>query len=180
MQQGAPPTPQMSVVTVHRTSVPVTIELSGRTTPYLVAQVRARVNGIVLKRDHKEGSGVKAGQRLYTIDPAPYIAQQVASLERNVVASQRYLDLAQQRFQSGIDSYLNVLTAQTTLYTAQQMLVSARMTRLTTLVDLYRALGGGWIEHTGDAPPAAEDIASMAPHNDAPWDFLKSGAIRPR
>ncbi|HEY3180035.1 MAG TPA: efflux RND transporter periplasmic adaptor subunit [Casimicrobiaceae bacterium] len=72
---SAPPTPQVSVVTVHRTSVPVTIELSGRTTPYLVAQVRARVDGIVLKRDYKEGSDVKAGQRLYKIDPAPYIAQ---------------------------------------------------------------------------------------------------------
>jgi multidrug efflux system outer membrane protein len=105
---------------------------------------------------------------------------QVASLERNVAATQRYLDLAQQRFQSGVDSYLNVLTAQTTLYTAQQMLVSARMSRLTALVDLYRALGGGWIEHTGDAPPAAEYIGSMAPHNDAPWDLLKSGAIRSR
>jgi membrane fusion protein (multidrug efflux system) len=39
-----------------------------------VAQVRARVDGIVLKRDFKEGSEVKAGQRLYQIDPAPYIA----------------------------------------------------------------------------------------------------------
>jgi membrane fusion protein, multidrug efflux system len=72
---SAPPTPQVSVVTVHRTSVPVTLELSGRTTPYLVAQVRARVDGIVLKRDYKEGSDVKAGQRLYKIDAAPYIAQ---------------------------------------------------------------------------------------------------------
>ena len=33
-----------------------------------------RVDGIVLKRDYKEGSDVKAGQRLYQIDPAPYIA----------------------------------------------------------------------------------------------------------
>jgi membrane fusion protein (multidrug efflux system) len=39
-----------------------------------VAQVRARVDGIVLKREFKEGSEVKAGQRLYQIDPAPYIA----------------------------------------------------------------------------------------------------------
>ena len=71
---SAPPAPQVSVVTVHRTTVPVTIELSGRTTPFLVAQVRARVDGIVLKRDYKEGSDVKGGQRLYQIDPAPFIA----------------------------------------------------------------------------------------------------------
>ena len=83
---SAPPTPQVSVVTVHRTSVPVTLELSGRTTPYLVAQVRARNDGIVLKRDYKEGSDVKAGQRLYKIDPAPYIAtlnSAKASLEKS-------------------------------------------------------------------------------------------------
>ena len=68
------PPAEVSVVTVHRSSVPITTELPGRTAPYLVAQVRARVDGIVLKREFKEGSEVKAGQRLYQIDPAPYIA----------------------------------------------------------------------------------------------------------
>ncbi|MDB5864107.1 MAG: family efflux transporter subunit, partial [Betaproteobacteria bacterium] len=42
--------------------------------PYLVAQVRTRVDGIVLKRDFTEGADVKAGQRLYQIDPAPFRA----------------------------------------------------------------------------------------------------------
>ena len=72
--KAAPPAPQVSVVTVHRVSVPVTIELPGRTSAYLVAQVRARVDGIVQKRDYREGTDVKAGQRLYQIDPAPYVA----------------------------------------------------------------------------------------------------------
>jgi len=71
---AAPPASEVSVVTVHRGSVPITTELPGRTSPYLVAQVRARVDGIVLKREFKEGSEVKAGQRLYQIDPAPYVA----------------------------------------------------------------------------------------------------------
>jgi membrane fusion protein (multidrug efflux system) len=70
----ASPPPQVSVVTVHRGSVPITTELPGRTSAYLVAQVRARVDGIVLKREFKEGGEVKLGQRLYQIDPAPYIA----------------------------------------------------------------------------------------------------------
>jgi membrane fusion protein (multidrug efflux system) len=70
----APPAPEVSVVTVHRGSVPITTELPGRTSPYLVAQVRARVDGIVQKREFKEGGEVKAAQRLYQIDPAPYIA----------------------------------------------------------------------------------------------------------
>jgi membrane fusion protein (multidrug efflux system) len=69
----APP-PEVSVVTVHKTSVPVVTELPGRTSAYLVAQVRARVDGIVLKREFTEGGDVKTGQRLYQIDPAPYRA----------------------------------------------------------------------------------------------------------
>ncbi len=61
-------------MTVEPTAVPVVTELPGRTNAFLVAQVRARVDGIVLRREFTEGSQVKAGQRLYKIDPAPYIA----------------------------------------------------------------------------------------------------------
>ena len=71
---SVPPAPEVSVVTVHRSSVPITTELPGRTSAYLVAQVRARVDGIVLKREFKEGDEVRTGQTLYQIDPAPYIA----------------------------------------------------------------------------------------------------------
>jgi len=48
------------------------------------------------------------------------------------------------------------------LYSAQQALVAARLARLTNLVDLYRYLGGGWIEHTGDVPRPADDIAAAS------------------
>jgi len=67
----APP-PEVSVVSVRGQPVPVTTELPGRTAAYLVAQVRARVDGIVLEREFREGSDVRANQRLYQIDPAPY------------------------------------------------------------------------------------------------------------
>lgn len=75
-KQSAPPqqTPEVGVVTVQPTTVPVVTELPGRTSAFLVAQVRARVDGIVLRREFTEGGQVKAGQRLYKIDPAPYIA----------------------------------------------------------------------------------------------------------
>ncbi|SAL16961.1 HlyD family secretion protein [Caballeronia terrestris] len=75
-KQSAPPpqTPEVGVVTVQPTTVPVVAELPGRTSAFLNAQVRARVDGIVLRREFVEGSDVKAGQRLYKIDPAPYIA----------------------------------------------------------------------------------------------------------
>jgi membrane fusion protein (multidrug efflux system) len=75
-KHSAPPpqTPEVGVVTVTTSAVPVTSELPGRTNAFLVAQVRARVDGIVLRREFTEGSEVKAGQRLYKIDPAPYLA----------------------------------------------------------------------------------------------------------
>ncbi|MEA3119816.1 MAG: outer membrane protein multidrug efflux system, partial [Paraburkholderia sp.] len=82
--------------------------------------------------------------------------EQIAALERDVFAEQRAFDLSDLRFKSGVDSYLQVLTAQTNLYSAQQSLISARLNRLTSLVNLYLALGGGWLQHTGEAPRPAD------------------------
>jgi outer membrane protein, multidrug efflux system len=91
--------------------------------------------------------------------------EQIAALERDTFAEQRRLDLSDLRYRNGVDSYLSVLTAQTSLYAAQQALISARVSRLTNLVDLYQALGGGWIEHNGDQPRPA----------DAPVDYSAAG-----
>jgi membrane fusion protein (multidrug efflux system) len=71
-QQGGLPTPEVAVVTVAPQQVELTTELPGRTSPYLVAEIRPQVNGIIKKRQFREGSDVKAGQLLYQIDPAPF------------------------------------------------------------------------------------------------------------
>lgn len=71
----SPQIPEIGFVTVNPQAVPIFTELPGRTSAYLVAQVRARADGIVLSRDFVEGTEVRAGQRLYKIDPAPYIAK---------------------------------------------------------------------------------------------------------
>jgi membrane fusion protein, multidrug efflux system len=71
---AAPPPPEVGVVTVALQSTPLTTELPGRVEASRVAQVRARVTGIVQKRLFREGSDVKAGQALFLIDPAPYQA----------------------------------------------------------------------------------------------------------
>ncbi|HUL96269.1 MAG TPA: efflux transporter outer membrane subunit [Usitatibacter sp.] len=82
---------------------------------------------------------------------------EVAADERYTAAQERALELSDFRYRNGVDSYLTVLTAQTGYYNAQLALVSARLARLTNLVDLYRALGGGWIQSTGDLPvPVAQ------------------------
>ncbi|MHA6847559.1 efflux RND transporter periplasmic adaptor subunit [Ralstonia syzygii] len=70
---GMPPT-EVGIVTVQPHAVGLTTELPGRLEATRVAQVRARVAGIVLKRTYQEGSDVKAGEVLFRIDPAQYQA----------------------------------------------------------------------------------------------------------
>jgi multidrug efflux system outer membrane protein len=77
---------------------------------------------------------------------------QIKSLERFVNSQSRRLELSEMRYRNGVDPYLVVLTAQNDLYTAQQLLITARLQRATNLVNLYQFLGGGWIEHAGDKP----------------------------
>lgn len=71
---GGPPPATVGVVTVASQSVALQTELPGRVSAARVAQVRARVNGVVQQRLFREGSEVHAGQLLYQIDPAPYKA----------------------------------------------------------------------------------------------------------
>jgi len=66
--------PEVAVVVVQPERVTITTELPGRTSAYLVAEVRPQVGGIIQKRLFTEGSDVKAGDVLYQIDPAPYQA----------------------------------------------------------------------------------------------------------
>jgi membrane fusion protein, multidrug efflux system len=68
------PPPEVGVVTITPESVALTTELPGRIDPMRVAQVRARVEGIVLRRNFQEGADVTNGEVLYQIDPAPYKA----------------------------------------------------------------------------------------------------------
>jgi membrane fusion protein (multidrug efflux system) len=84
---------EVGVVTLEHEQVALHRELPGRTSPFRVAEVRARVDGIVLERLFEEGSDVKRGQLLYRVDPKPYqaaLASAKASLARaqaNVQAS---------------------------------------------------------------------------------------------
>lgn len=68
------PPPEVGVVTAKPRRVPLTTELPGRISAYLVAEVRPQVGGIILKRLFTEGSDVKAGEVLYQIDPSTYRA----------------------------------------------------------------------------------------------------------
>jgi membrane fusion protein, multidrug efflux system len=100
---GMPGAPAVTVMTVQPEPVPITAELPGRTTPYLMAELRPQVSGIVKERMFKEGSDVRAGQVLYRIDPAIYqaaydstrasLARADANLEVARQKAVRYADL---------------------------------------------------------------------------------------
>ena len=66
------PPPAVSVITVETRDVPVTYEYVAQTAGYREVEVRARVSGILLKRNFREGATVKQGQSLFTIDPEPF------------------------------------------------------------------------------------------------------------
>lgn len=69
--------------------------------------------------------------------------EQLAAQQALVAASTESFKLSDARFQKGADSYLSVLDAQRSLYSAQQNLIAVQLSRETNLVTLYKALGGG-------------------------------------
>ena len=71
------------------------------------------------------------------------LAGQQQALQALVDALQETYRLSEARYKAGIDSYLSVLIAQRSVYTAQQQLVGVRLARLSNLVTLYKVLGGG-------------------------------------
>ncbi|MFW7341369.1 efflux RND transporter periplasmic adaptor subunit [Pollutimonas sp. H1-120] len=90
----------VSVITVEPTPTEIFVELPGRVEAIKDAQIRARVNGIVNEINFKQGSDVKEGQLLFTIDPAPYVAarDQAAAQLKNAEADVRTARLFAQRY----------------------------------------------------------------------------------
>jgi len=145
---GPPPAPEVGVVAVALRTLDVPTELPGRVEAARVAQVRARVTGIVQKRLFAEGSDVKAGQVLFQIDPAPYRAaldsaraalakataneQQASGLlnrykplrEANAISQQDFVNATSAAAQAGAD----IAAARAAVQTAQLNLDYATVT----------------------------------------------------
>jgi NodT family efflux transporter outer membrane factor (OMF) lipoprotein len=71
----------------------------------------------------------------------------LAAQDRLVSASKANYDLSQSRFKAGVDSYVSVLVAQTSLYNAQQGQITLKQSNLLSQVNLYTALGGGAVNN---------------------------------
>ncbi|WP_053147378.1 AdeC/AdeK/OprM family multidrug efflux complex outer membrane factor [Pseudomonas sp. P97.38] len=78
-----------------------------------------------------------------------------------VAANQDYYRLAERRYRIGVDSNLTFLDAQRQLFSAQQSLITDRLAQLTSEVNLYKALGGGWNAETGKNEPVKEEAPKM-------------------
>lgn len=93
--------PEVAAVTLRNERVVLTTELPGRTTAYLVAEIRPQVSGLLQKRLFAEGSDMKEGSLLYQIDPAPYQAAYdqakaaLATAEANVVTAEANVVMAE-------------------------------------------------------------------------------------
>jgi membrane fusion protein (multidrug efflux system) len=83
----------VATVTVAANQVLLTTELPGHTAPFLIAEIRPQVSGLIQKRLFKEGSDVKAGEVLYEIDPAPFKAA-LDSAAANLKAARKAADQA--------------------------------------------------------------------------------------
>ena len=72
------------------------------------------------------------------------LSQQIQRQQEAVDSAQTFLKLEQARFDTGIDPYIDVVTAQTTLLSNQQTLTGLQMQQMTASIQLIQALGGGW------------------------------------
>jgi len=107
--RGAMP---VTVVTLATAPVVLHRELPGRTTPYLVAEVRPQVNGIVKQRLYTEGSAVKAGQPLYQLDDATYQAD-LASAKAALARAEATLNTARLNSRRSADLFaINAVSKQ--------------------------------------------------------------------
>lgn len=81
---------------------------------------------------------------------------QLSAQRALVDANARYYSLAEKRYRTGVDNYLTLLDAQRSLFSAQQQLITDRLNQLTSEVNLYKALGGGWQESTAQKQAAEQ------------------------
>jgi membrane fusion protein, multidrug efflux system len=137
---AAPPPPEVTVVAVQPQSVPATFDYVGQTAGYREVEVRARITGIILKRNYHEGGPVTQGASMFTIDPAPFevalaraqaaLASAEARLAQAKLTSKRLKPLAQAKATSQKDyddAVSGEQVAEADVKTARANLAEARL-----------------------------------------------------
>jgi len=124
----------------------------------------------VNEQAHAEYDGTVANYRQTVLTAFQEVEDNLAALrilsheleqqDAAVKSSERTLSLANERYKTGIDSYLNVITAQTTLLTNQRTALNLRMQQITASVELIKALGGGW---NASQLPTPKELTAKTP-----------------
>lgn len=135
----------------------------GLTTPIFEAgRIGAQVDQATARREQSVASYRKTVQTAFKeVNDALVSLRENANSEQaqadQVAAAQKTLRLAQDRYKAGYSGYLEVLDAERTVNDALLGHISARQARLTAAVDLFKALGGGWVDdnHPGRRDPVA-------------------------
>jgi len=139
---GGHPAPEVGVVVAAPTDVGLVTELPGRLEASRVAQVRARASGILLKREFREGSDVKAGQLLFRIDPAPLVAAAqnaqatLARAEANAVQAKALADRYKPLVEANAVSKQEYATAVASQKTAEADVAAGRAAVQTAKINL--------------------------------------------
>jgi membrane fusion protein (multidrug efflux system) len=187
---AAPPPPEVGVVTLATASVALTTELPGRIDPVNVAQVRARVDGVVLHREFRQGAEVKAGDLLFQIDPAPFQAAydsanaSLAKAEASLTSAQQLADryqplikihaVSKQDFDNAVSAAAqakaDVLAAKAALETAT---INLGYTKVTSPID--GRIGAALVtEGALVSQSAATEMAVVQQLNPIYFDFTES------
>jgi multidrug efflux system outer membrane protein len=112
-------------------------------------RLRANLDSALIRREIEVAQYEKAIQTAFREVADALVARRglndrISATEALVGAQQKRYELADARYQRGVDSYFQVLSAQQDLYGAQQNLIQLRLARMANRVTLYKALGGGW------------------------------------
>lgn len=139
---SAPPPVEVGVIVARPADVGLVTELPGRTEASRVAQVRARVAGILQQRLFREGSDVKAGQPLFEIDAAPYRATLAsaeaaqARAEANLVQARAQAERYKPLAEANAVSQQDLIAAQAAHKQAEADVAAAKAAVLTARINL--------------------------------------------
>ncbi len=139
---AAPPPAEVGVVQAEPGSVGLVTELPGRTEASRIAQVRARVAGIVQRQLFREGSDVKAGQPLFRLDDAPYRATlasaqaALARAEANVMQTRAQAERYKPLAEANAISQQEYIAAQAAFKQAEADVASAKAAMQTAQINV--------------------------------------------
>ncbi|NLX18227.1 MAG: efflux transporter outer membrane subunit [Desulfobulbus sp.] len=120
---------------------------------FTAGRLQAQLDVAEIRKDLAVARYEKAIQTAFqetanTLVASETYVRQLAAQRANLRANQEYHELARNRYQHGLDSFLTLLDAQRSLYTARQRCLTVYLAQLLNQVGLYKALGGGWQERS--------------------------------